>query len=164
MINAATPRSHRIALPDDDDALELYTERLMAFCHDVAAPRRLNAPDASVHMRSRLCGSTVTIDVTMDPEDRVADLGFDVHACSLGSAATAILAKHAVGSDAGTLAAVREAVRSMLDGAEEIEVPDGWDDIAVLAPARDTRSRHSAIMIAFDAANKAVAEAGASSS
>jgi len=163
MINSADSQTHRITIPDDDEALELYTDRLMAFCHDVAAPRRLETPDASVNLRSRMCGSTVTIDVRLDDDARVADLGFDVHACSLGSAATAILAKHAVGSDATTLAAVRDAVRAMLSGDEEIEVPDGWDDIAVLAPARDTRSRHSAIMIAFDAANQAVVKAGTAS-
>ena len=159
MTDAASHAAHPIVLPDDDEALDLYTERLMAFCREVAVPRRLDRPDASAHLRSRMCGSTVTIDVALDEGERVSDLGFDVHACSLGSAAAAIVARHAVGSDAATVAAVRNAVRAILDGASEIAVPAGWEDIAVLAPARDTRSRHSAIMIAFDAANEAVKRA-----
>lgn len=160
MINADVKQTHRVVIPDDDDALDLYTDRLMGFCADVATPRRIADPDASVHLRSRMCGSTVTIDVQLNAKRHVEAFGYEVKACSLGSAATAILAKHAVGSDAQTLAAVRDAVRTILSGADEIDIPEGWEDIAVLAPARDTRSRHSAIMIAFDAASEAVSKAG----
>ena len=148
-----------VSIPDDDDALELYSEKLVGLCADVAKPRRLDHPDGTAHLRSRLCGSTVTIDVALDGDNRVADLGFEVKACSLGSAATAILARHAVGATAESLAQVRDAVQAMLSGAESIDLPDGWDEIAVLAPARDVRSRHSAIMIVFDAANQAIAKA-----
>lgn len=149
----------QVSIPDDDDALDLYSEKLIELCADVSAPRRLDHPDGSAHLRSRLCGSTVTIDVKLDEDSRVADLGFDVKACSLGSAATAILARHAVGASAEALTQVRDAVRSMLSGAETIDLPDGWDEIAVLAPARDVRARHSAIMIVFDAATDAVRNA-----
>ena len=149
----------QVSIPDDDDALELYSEKLVALCADVSKPRRLAKPDGSAQLRSRLCGSTVTIDVVLDREKRVADLGFDVRACSLGSAATAILARHARGADHAALETVRDAVQAMLAGSETIEVPDGWEDVAILAPARDVRSRHSAIMIVFDAAAKAVADA-----
>ncbi|RVU38030.1 iron-sulfur cluster assembly scaffold protein [Hwanghaeella grinnelliae] len=150
-----------VSIPDDDDALELYSEKLVGLCATVATPRRLDHPDGSAHLRSRLCGSTVTIDVALDGENRIADLGFEVKACSLGSAATAILARHAKGADGETLGKVRDAVQSMLSGAETIDLPDGWEEITVLAPARDVRSRHSAIMIVFDAANEAIAKAEA---
>lgn len=149
----------QVSIPDDDDALELYSEKLVALCAGVSKPHRLTDPDGSAHLRSRLCGSTVTIDVALDDRKRVADLGFDVKACSLGSAATAILARHAKGADREALGKVRDAVKAMLAGSERIEVPEGWEEIAVLAPARDVRARHSAIMIVFDAASKAVENA-----
>lgn len=148
-----------VSIPDDDDALELYSEKLVSLCADVAAPRRLDVPDGSAHLRSRLCGSTVTIDVALADDGTVADLGFEVKACSLGSAATAILARHATGADRETLEAVRDAVKAMLDGADAIDIPEGWDDILILAPARDVRARHSAIKIVFDAAVEAMAKA-----
>ncbi len=149
----------QVSIPDDDDALELYSEKLVALCADVSEPRRLEKPDGSAHLRSRLCGSTVTIDVALDEEERVTDLGYDIKACSLGSAATAILARHAKGADRAALDQIRVAVQAMLSGSGAIEVPDGWEEVAILAPARDVRSRHSAIMIVFDAAAKAVEEA-----
>lgn len=149
----------QVSIPDDDDALELYSEKLVGLCADVSRPRRLEKPDGSAHLRSRLCGSTVTIDVALDGQGRVADLGYEVRACSLGSAATAILARHAVGADAEALGRVRDGVQAMLSGAERIDLPDGWDEVALLAPARDVRSRHSAIMIVFDAAKEALAKA-----
>lgn len=149
----------QVSIPDDDDALELYSEKLVGLCADVSSPRLLKKHDGSAHLRSRLCGSTVTIDVTLDAEGRIADLGFEVKACSLGSAATAILARHAKGADLQTLEQVRDAVNAMLAGADTLDLPDGWEEIMVLAPARDVRARHSAIKIVFDAAVQAVRQA-----
>lgn len=145
----------RLDIPDDDDTLELYTGRLMALCAEVTGPSRLPQPDCSVSKRSRLCGSTVTIDFRFDTAGSVAAIGYDVKACSLGTAAAAIMARHAVGSTADELKSVRGAVRALLDGAASVDAPAGWDDIGMLAPARDVRSRHSAIMIVFDAAAEA---------
>ena len=148
-----------ITIADDDDTLELYTQQLMDLCAEARRPNRLAGADATVSKRSRLCGSTIALDLSLGSDDRVNALGYEVAACSLGTAATAILNRHAVGSTLGDLQQARQAVIEMLGGAPVISPPAGWDEIGMLAPARDIQSRHSAIKIVFDAVCEAAEQA-----
>ena len=62
---------------------------------------------------SKLCGSTVTVDLKMDG-DTVTDFAHDVKACALGQASSSIMARHVVGAKADELRSLRETVRRML--------------------------------------------------
>ena len=148
------------ALDFDDAALALYTERLMELNKAATTPRRLAQPDGSARRRSRLCGSTVTVDIALTPEgERVAEIGFAVQACSLGTAATAILAQNGAGADLDALTKMRDGVKDYLAGASPLaDLPD-WNDIATLAPARDVKPRHRAVEIPFEAAVEAMERA-----
>ena len=90
-------------------------------------------------------------------DGRVSDFGHDVKACALGQASSSIMARNVVGSTAGELRDVREAVRAMLkDGAPP---PQGkWADVAVLEPVRDYKARHASTLLTFDAVVKALDE------
>ena len=55
------------------------------------------APRATAH--SKLCGSTVTVDVSMD-DGKVVDFAHDVKACALGQASSSIMARNVIGVDA----------------------------------------------------------------
>ena len=57
------------------------------------------APQATATAHSKLCGSTVTVDLAMDG-DVVTDFAHDVKACALGQASSSIMARHVVGSTA----------------------------------------------------------------
>ena len=110
---------------------------------------RLAAPDASARAHSKLCGSTVTVDIKVEG-DVVADFAHEVKACALGQASSSIMARHVVGSTAEELRIVREDMRRMLkaDGAP----PDGkWSDLAVLEPVRGFKARHASTLLTFDA-------------
>ena len=63
---------------------------------------RLSDPDASATAHSKLCGSTVKIDLKMDGPV-VTDFAHDVKACALGQASSSIMARHVVGSTAAEL-------------------------------------------------------------
>ena len=58
---------------------------------------RLSAPDASASAHSKLCGSTVSIDLKM-ANGKVSDYAQTVKACLLGQAAAAVMAREIVGS------------------------------------------------------------------
>ncbi len=83
---------------------------------------RLPDADATATAHSRLCGSTVTVDLKMDG-DVVTDFAHEVRACALGQASSSIMASHVIGASAQELRDVRERMRAMLK--ENGPAPDG---------------------------------------
>lgn len=141
---------------------DIYNARILALAADIPRIGRLASPDASATAHSRLCGSTVTVDIVMDG-DRVADFAHDVKACALGQASSSIMARNVVGSTAAELRALRDQVRAMLK--EQGSPPAGrWADIAVLEPVRDYKARHASTLLTFDAVVEAIGKVEAAHS
>ena len=89
---------------------------------------RLDAPDATATAHSKLCGSTVTIDLKME-DDTVTDFAHVVKACALGQASSSIMAGHVVGATVAELRAVRDEMFRML---KENGAPPAGDRFAEL--------------------------------
>ena len=135
---------------------DVYNKRILELAADIPRQGRLPAPDATAVAHSKLCGSTVTIDLVLR-DGKVADFAHDVKACALGQASSSIMARNVVGSTPAELRDIRETVRRMLkeDGAP----PQGkWGDIAVLEPVRDYKARHASTLLTFDAVVDAVGQ------
>ncbi len=128
---------------------DVYNKRILELAADIPRLGRLPQPDATSTAHSKLCGSTVTIDLTLR-DGKVADFAHDVKACALGQASSSIMARNVVGSTPEELRHIREIVRRMLK--ENGEPPQGkWADIAVLEPVRDYKARHASTLLTFDA-------------
>ncbi|WP_026381969.1 iron-sulfur cluster assembly scaffold protein [Afifella pfennigii] len=128
---------------------DVYNARILEFAGNIARIGRLAAPDASAKAHSRLCGSTVTVDLTMR-EGRVADFAHEVKACALGQASSSIMARNIIGSTPQELRQVRRDMLAMLK--ENGPAPDGrWSDLKFLEPVRDYKARHASTMLTFDA-------------
>ena len=135
---------------------QVYNSRILELAGNIPRLGRLQAPDATATAHSKLCGSTVTVDLKMDG-DTVTDFSHDVKACALGQASSSIMARHVVGSNADELRGLRETVRRMLK--ENGPPPGGeWTDIAVLEPVRDYKARHASTLLTFDAVVDAVSQ------
>lgn len=133
---------------------DVYNRRILELAGNIPRLGRLEHPDASATAHSRLCGSTVTIDLTMDG-DVVTDFAHDVKACALGQASSSVMATHVVGSTAAELRALRETMRAMLK--ENGPAPTGkWADLAILMPVRDYKARHASTLLPFDAVVEAL--------
>jgi len=133
---------------------EVYNRRILELAGNIPRLGRLEDPDATATAHSKLCGSTVTVDLKMDG-DTVTDFAHEVKACALGQASSAIMAQQVVGSNAAELRELRESVRKMLK--ENGGAPTGkWTDIAVLEPVRDYKARHASTMLTFDAVVSAI--------
>lgn len=133
---------------------EVYNSRILAFAADIPRLGRLEAPDASATAHSRLCGSTVTVDLSLDG-DTVRDFAHEVRACALGQASSSIMGRLVVGSSTQELRQVREVVRKMLK--ENGPPPQGrWADLEVLEPVRDYKARHASTLLTFDAVVDAI--------
>src|ERR1700689_3682538 len=136
---------------------DIYNKRIIELAGNIPRLGRLDSPDASATAHSKLCGSTVKIDLKMDGPV-VTDFAHDVKACALGQASSSIMASHVVGSTASELRELRETVRKMLK--ENGKPPEGgrWADIAVLEPVRDYKARHASTMLTFDAVVDAIGQ------
>ena len=127
---------------------DIYNRRILELAADIPRLGRLPAPDASATAHSKLCGSTVIVDLVVR-DGRVTDFAHDVKACALGQASSSIMARHVLGARPDDLRLVREAMRRMLK--ENGPPPGGdWADLAVLEPVRDFKARHASTMLTFD--------------
>ena len=141
----------------ETDLIKLYSGRILAMAADMPRTGRLETPDATAMRRSPLCGSTVTVDVSVR-DGIVTDYAQDVKACALGQAAASVVGANAVGRTLPEVETARDGLRAMLkDGAAVPHAP--WDGFEVLQPARDYRNRHASILLAIEALAEAMAEA-----
>jgi len=133
---------------------DVYNAKILDLAANIPRLGRLDSPDASARAHSKLCGSTVTVDLKMDG-DTVTDFAHDVKACALGQASSSLMARHVVGARADELRGLRETMRRMLK--ENGPPPSGkWADFAVLEPVRDYKARHASTMLTFDAVTSAI--------
>lgn len=140
-----------MTLPDD-----IYSQRILELAANIPRVSRLPVPHATATARSKLCGSTVSIDLAMDG-GVVTDYGQNVKACLLGQSSAAVMGREIVGSTASELRAVGAAMRKMLK--EGGPAPEGrWADLAVLEPVRDYKARHASTLLVFDAVEEAIAQ------
>lgn len=137
----------------DSDLITLYSTRILALAADIPHHARLESPQATVRKRAPLCGSTVTID--MDVSDgKVSAYGQDIKACALGQAAASVVSSVIIGQDRAAILLARDQLRDMLNGSETTPAAP-FEDLKVLAPARDYKNRHGSIMLALDTALEA---------
>ena len=140
-----------MSLPED-----IYSQRILALAASIPRTSRLSRPDASAMAHSKLCGSTVTVDLIMQG-NVVTDFGQTVKACLLGQSSASVMGREVVGSTASELRAVGAAMRKMLK--EGGPPPSGrWADLAVLEPVRDYKARHASTLLVFDAMEDAIAQ------
>lgn len=135
---------------------DIYNKKIIELAGNIPRLGRLADPDASATAHSKLCGSTVKVDLKMQ-DGVVSDFAHDVKACALGQASSSIMARHVIGSDANELRELRETVRKMLK--ENGAPPQGkWEDVAMLEPVRDYKARHASTMLTFDAVVDAIGQ------
>ncbi|KQO50919.1 MULTISPECIES: iron-sulfur cluster assembly scaffold protein [unclassified Methylobacterium] len=138
---------------------DIYNRRILELAADIPRLGRLDAPDASATAHSKLCGSTVTVDLSVK-DGTVTDFAHEVKACALGQASSSLMARHVVGATADELREVRDTVRRMLK--ENGPAPQGeWADLAVLEPVRDFKARHASTLLTFDAVVNALDQVAA---
>lgn len=133
---------------------DVYNRKILAFAGNIDRIGRLEHPDATATAHSKLCGSTVTIDLKMK-NGVVTDFAHDVKACALGQASSSIMAQHVVGATSQELRAVRDQMLKMLK--ENGTPPEGrFEDLKYLEPVRDYKARHASTMLTFDAVVDAI--------
>jgi len=135
----------------------IYSRDILRLASSIPHLGRLEHPQASAEKSSPVCGSRVAVDVALDTEGRVAALGQEVRACALGQASASLMAAHAIGRTRAELEEARDSLAAYLAG--KSDGPGDWPGLEVFAEARRVPARHGSILLAFDAAAEAAAQA-----
>lgn len=135
---------------------DIYSDKLLSLAAAMPRTARLATPDATAKAHSKLCGSTVEVDLVMEG-DVVTDFGQSVRACLLGQTAASVMGREIVGSSATELRRVGAVMRAMLK--EGGPPPVGrWQDLALLESVRDYKARQPSTLLVFDAVEDAIAQ------
>ena len=128
---------------------DIYSAKILELAANIPRQGRLAEPDASAKVHSKLCGSTIIVDLVMR-DGKVVDFAHDVKACALSQAAASIMARNIIGATALELRQLRDEVRAMLK--DNGPPPQGkWAEIGVLEPVRDFKARHTSTLLTFEA-------------
>jgi NifU-like protein involved in Fe-S cluster formation len=141
------------------DLDDIYNQRIFELAAAIPHAAKLDHPHAAARAHSKLCGSTVEVEIRMDG-DRISDFGQTVKACLLGQASAAIVGREIVGTPADEFRAVAAAMRRMLK--EAGPPPEGrWADLGLLQPVKDYPHRYASTLLVFDAVERALDQAKA---
>jgi NifU-like protein involved in Fe-S cluster formation len=140
----------------ESDLINLYSGRILELATKVPYVDRLENPDASAKKRSPLCGSAVTVDITL-LDDKIIGYAQDVKACALGQAAAAVIGQSIIGRTLNEVQTARDELNAMLK--QDGPIPSApFQDLEVLLPAKDFKNRHASILLSLDATLAAFAE------
>src|SRR4051812_32777808 len=133
---------------------DLYSQKILEIAANQPTPGRLPHPDATVRRVSRVCGSSIEVDLAV-ADGVIVGYGHKIAACALGQTSAAIVATNINGTPVGEFRALRQQMTAMLkaDGTP----PTGrWADLAYLEPVRDYAPRHTSTLLVFDAVAEAL--------
>lgn len=135
---------------------DIYNTRILELAAAIPLTERLASPQATATAHSKLCGSTISVDLVVEG-GKVTQYGQSVKACLLGQAASSIMGREIIGSTLAELRQVAAEMRAMLkDGGAP---PAGrWAELAVLQPVKDFKARHASTLLVFDAVERALAD------
>jgi len=135
----------------------LYNTQILKLATSIPHQARLAQPQGTSERRSPICGSRVTVDVMLDSEGRIVELGQEVRACALGQASASLMGAHALGRSLPELEEARNALTAFLAGTRDD--PGDWPGLDIFGPARAHSARHASIRLAFEAVAEATARA-----
>lgn len=135
----------------------IYNLRILEIAAAIPRAERLAHAQATATAHSKLCGSTVTVDLDL-AGDRVSAFGQTVKACLLGQAAASVVGREIIGTTVDEMRTVGQQMRRMLKEGGGPPPSGRWADLALLEPVRDYKARHASTLLVFDAVEAAIAK------
>jgi len=133
---------------------QIYSDRILELAGNLAQLPPLDAPDAQARRVSRVCGSSIDVQIGVEG-DKIIQYSHEVNACALGQTAASVMAQQVVGATFDELRTVRTQMVAMLkaDGPP----PSGkWEDLKYLEPVKDYKPRQTSTLLVFEAVVDAI--------
>lgn len=137
-------------------AATLYTPEILALAASLSNYPLASGLPFKGEARSRSCGSSLSLGLSLDNDGKIERVGLRAHACAIGQASAAIFAAAAYGRDQSDIAKAEKEISAWLSG--DGVMPD-WPAIEILLPAVAYPARHNAILLAWRAALDALSTA-----
>ncbi|WND02696.1 iron-sulfur cluster assembly scaffold protein [Temperatibacter marinus] len=134
---------------------KLYTKDILRLTLQIPNQVRLENPDKTIDRRSRICGSSLALDLKLSDTGDILDFGWDVKACALGQASAAIIGPKLIHLSLDHLIILKDHMDAMLRDGKKVEwetVLEGdFTKMQYLEAAKDHPGRLGAIYLPIDA-------------
>lgn len=138
-------------------ATKLYTPNLLALATQLSDFPLDRQFEYGAEARSRTCGSAIELGVELDSNGKVSAIGLQVSACAIGQSSAAILASAAKGRSVDELFLAKGEIEAWLNAHKGANTPfPNWPGFEALAPAREHKGRHGALLLAWTAITQAL--------
>jgi len=131
---------------------QLYQEKIVALAKAKTGAGKLASPTKTARRDNPLCGDRVIIDVKLDGQGKIAEIGHQVRGCLLCQASASALASVAIGKGAADIAEYRHDAERALGR----EAGEPHEPFAVFAPVKDHKSRQDCVLLPFEALKDAL--------
>lgn len=133
-----------------NDLKEFYYNEIKRLASVTRIDKRLEDPEFSIIKKSKICGSTVTIDANIDSSGLISSIGYRTRSCTLAMASTAILFEEGIGCGKEELSKTAMQLNEKLLG-NEICFSEKWHKLNFFEIAKTMKQRHSSILLPFEA-------------
>lgn len=140
---------------------ELYNTEILRLTTQIPHQTRLVSPDTTVVKTSRVCGSRLSADACVQNGVIIA-FGQEVKACALGQASAAIVGEQVIGLTEAELCDIAARFRYMVKTGE-VDFPEKWQKLALLAPVKDHPGRQGSVILPFEVLEQIFANCSKSS-
>lgn len=143
--------------PTNDDAeFSVYNGKLIALSGRAAVDAPLENAAYGAKAVSPICGSEVSVQFNVK-DNKITAFGFNVEACALTRSVVGVMREAIIGKTRADVARAGGELEDLLEG--RAVVPSGdWADLLVLAPLKDYTARHNAMLLPFEAVEKAFSD------
>ena len=113
-------------------------------------PARLNDPDIVADGVNPFCGDEIHLQIRLDSEGRVSEVGFQGEGCSINQATGSMLSEAIKGLTLGEASTLSDQFHEMMQGSEPSQdLLDGLGDLGALAKVRDFPVRIKCALLAW---------------
>jgi nitrogen fixation protein NifU and related proteins len=128
----------------------LYRKEILRLAADAHGAGRLAQPDRIGAAHNPTCGDKVTVELTVDADDRVTAVAHDTKACVLTQASASILGERLQGASREDIEALANAVAAMLVNDAKPPAPP-FEPYAAFQGAVTHRNRHRCVLLPIEA-------------
>ena len=131
----------------------LYQEKILAFARSSRESEVVPDADATATVSNPVCGDRVEVRLKLDENNIVTAASTDVRGCALCEAGAGLFVNMAPGLESASLSGLHANLSGWLAGDDDNNVSPPMLDFH---PVRNIRNRHKCVLLAFEAAARAV--------